>query len=42
MANKHLKLNNISVIVNANYRCQLCGSTELIQAHHEIPGDDRK
>jgi len=25
---------------NAGYRCQECGSTELIQAHHEIPGDD--
>lgn len=25
---------------NAHYRCQECGSTELIQAHHEIPGDD--
>jgi len=25
---------------NAHYRCQECGSTELIQTHHEIPGDD--
>lgn len=25
---------------NAHYQCQECGSTELIQAHHEIPGDD--
>jgi len=22
------------------YTCQECGATELIQAHHEIPGDD--
>ena len=25
---------------NARYTCQECGATELIQAHHEIPGDD--
>ena len=25
---------------NAHYTCQECGSTELIQAHHEILGDD--
>lgn len=25
---------------NSHYTCQECGSTELIQAHHEIPGDD--
>ena len=25
---------------NARYICQECGSTELIQAHHETPGDD--
>lgn len=25
---------------NAHYTCQECGSTELIQAHHEISGDD--
>ncbi len=25
---------------NAKYTCQECGSTELIQAHHEIRGDD--
>jgi excisionase family DNA binding protein len=25
---------------NAHYTCQECGSTELIHAHHEIPGDD--
>ena len=30
----------IRVKANANYICQECGSTELIQAHHEIPGDD--
>lgn len=34
--------NHIAIIVkaNAHYTCQECGSTELIQAHHEIPGDD--
>ena len=26
--------------VNARYTCQECGSTELIQTHHQIPGDD--
>lgn len=30
----------IKVKANAKYTCQICGSTELIQAHHEIPGDD--
>ena len=30
----------IQVKVNAHYTCQECGSTELIHAHHEIPGDD--
>lgn len=25
---------------NVRYTCQECGSTELIQAHHETPGDD--
>ena len=25
---------------NAKYTCQECGSTELIQAHHEVLGDD--
>lgn len=25
---------------NAHYRCQECSSTELIQRHHSIPGDD--
>jgi len=30
----------IGVKANANYTCQECGSTELVQAHHEIPGDD--
>lgn len=28
------------VKANAHYICQECGSTELIQAHHEIPSDD--
>ncbi len=26
--------------INARYTCQECGSTELVQAHHTIPGDD--
>jgi 5-methylcytosine-specific restriction endonuclease McrA len=26
--------------MNANYTCQECGSTEMIQAHHRIPKDD--
>lgn len=30
----------LKVKANARYICQECGSTELIQAHHEIPGDD--
>jgi predicted nucleic-acid-binding Zn-ribbon protein len=30
----------VKVKANAHYECQECGSTELIQAHHEIPGDD--
>lgn len=30
----------IKTKANARYTCQECGSTELIQAHHEIPGDD--
>lgn len=25
---------------NAHYQCRQCGSTELVHAHHEIPGDD--
>lgn len=29
----------IKVKSNAKYICQECGSTELIQAHHQIPGD---
>jgi hypothetical protein len=28
----------IRVKANARYTCQECGSTELIQAHHEILG----
>ena len=28
------------VKANANYQCRECGSTELIQAHHAVPGDD--
>ena len=30
----------IGVKANAYFTCRECGSTELIQAHHEIPGDD--
>ena len=30
----------VRVKSNANYVCQECGSTELIQAHHQIKGDD--
>lgn len=35
-------LNSVAIRVkaNAHYTCKECGSTELIQAHHEIPGDD--
>jgi len=32
----------IKVKANAHYQCQECGSTELIQAHHQIPGDDNR
>ena len=34
--------NNKATIIksNARYTCQECGSTEFIQAHHTIPGDD--
>jgi len=30
----------IKVKVKANYTCSECGSKELIQGHHTIPGDD--
>ena len=30
----------VKVKANAHYTCQECGATELIQAHHQIPGDD--
>lgn len=33
-------LSCIRAKANANYICQECGSTELIQAHHLIPDDD--
>lgn len=33
-------LTPVRVKANANYTCQKCGATELIQAHHETPGDD--
>ena len=36
-------MNNLAAIkvkANAHYTCQECSSTELIQAHHKIPGDD--
>lgn len=28
------------VKANAGWKCSECGSTEYVQAHHEIPGDD--
>jgi len=31
---------NVIVKVNANYTCSLCGSTENVQAHHQVSGDD--
>lgn len=37
---KMRNLVSVKAKANAYYRCQECGSTELIQAHHEIPGDD--
>lgn len=30
----------VQIKSNANYTCRQCGSTELVQAHHQIPGDD--
>lgn len=30
----------LRVKANARYICQECGSTEFIQAHHQIPGED--
>ena len=33
-------LASIRTKANAHYTCRECGSTELIQAHHEIPGED--
>jgi len=30
----------IRIKSNANYTCRECGSTELVQGHHVIPGDD--
>lgn len=35
-----LKLSAVQVKSNANYTCRQCGSTELVQGHHRIPGDD--
>lgn len=35
-----LKLTSVRAKANANYTCRECGSTELIQSHHQIPGDD--
>ena len=31
---------SIMVKANANYTCSLCGSTENVQAHHQVHGDD--
>jgi hypothetical protein len=39
-SNKHLRMPNIKAKANANFICQHCGSTEMIQAHHQTPGDD--
>jgi len=30
----------IKAKASANYTCQECGSTDFIQTHHHIPGDD--
>lgn len=37
-----IKVARIATIVkvNAGYRCQECGSDEIVQSHHQIPGDD--
>ena len=35
-----MNLTPIRVKANAHYQCQECGSTELIHAHHELPGYD--
>ena len=40
---KKAEMQNLTAIrikANAHYTCQECPSTELIQAHHETPGDD--
>lgn len=37
------KINHILHIrakLKSHYICEICGSTEFIQAHHKIPGDD--
>ena len=31
---------NVMVKANANYACSRCSSTENVQAHHRVPGDD--
>lgn len=31
---------SVKVKANSNYTCQECGSTEKVQAHHEIPSND--
>jgi len=33
-------LTAIKAKAKVHYICQECGSSELIQAHHEIPGND--
>ncbi len=35
-----MSLTAVQVKANANYQCSECGDTELVQSHHEIPGDD--
>ena len=38
-----MKAGTISAYIvkaNAGYQCQKCGSDELVQSHHQVPGDD--
>jgi len=37
---RKIALTAIKVKANSNYTCIECGGTELLQAHHQIPGDD--
>lgn len=40
MSNNNRNILAHRVKSNAHYRCEECGSTEYIQAHHRIPKDD--